>query len=137
MIILKSLVITTVISTIFAFSLRSIIGFWEMFSLSYAIQIIIAFIISSKKISKEQQIIDSHTEEIEELLDMSMINVECPCGKNKFDTAVFAAIDNNYDCEVFGNTFRADITITPTLITEAEPTNANKIFDKLLDKKEL
>ena len=45
MIILKSLLITAVISSLFAFSLRNIIGFWEMFSLSYAIQIVIAFVL--------------------------------------------------------------------------------------------
>jgi hypothetical protein len=135
MIILKSLFITTVISTLFAYGLRNIIGFWEAFCLLYAIQIIVAFVFSSKKISREQQIATSHVEEIEELLDMSMINIECPCGKNKFDTAVFASIDNIYECEVCGNKFKADITITPTLLTE--PVSISKTFDNLIDKKEL
>ena len=135
MIILKSLFITTVISTLFAYGLKNIIGFWEAFCLFYAIQIIVAFLFSSNKISREQQIVDSHTAEIEDLLDMSMVNIECPCGKNKFDTAVFTSIDNIYECEVCGNKFKADITITPTLLTE--PVSINNTFDNLLDKKEL
>ena len=141
MIILKSLFITTVISALIAFSLKNIFGFWEAFCLSYAIQIILSFILTSKRISDNQKATDAHIEEIEELLDMSVVNIECPCGKNRFETAVFASIENIYDCEVCGSKFKADIDITPTLITEpldtASPTDVSKTFDKLVTKKEL
>jgi|GEM_PF-2158686 len=135
MIILKSLFITAALSTLFAYGLRNIIGFWEMFSLSYAIQIILAFSLSSKKISKEQQLTDMYQAEVDELLDMSLVNIECPCGKNKFEASLFASIENVFDCSVCGNKFKADITITPTLLTE--PVNSiNKTFDELLQQKE-
>jgi len=95
----------------------------------------LAFSLSSKKISKEQQLTDMYQAEVDELLDMSLVNIECPCGKNKFEASLFASIENVFDCSVCGNKFKADITITPTLLTE--PVNSiNKTFDELLQQKE-
>lgn len=133
MIILKSLFITTLISALIAVSLRRITGFWEAFCLAWAFQTVASFIYSSWKISREQQLSDSFQEDIDELLDMSIIEVECPCGKNKFETAVFAAVENIFDCEVCGSKFKSDINVTPTLLTEP----VNSAVGSILEKKEL
>ena len=131
--ILKSIFITSVMSLLFAFGLRNIIGFWETFALAFAIQVVISFVYSSWKISNEDQLNEAFQIEIEELLDMSMVDVECPCGNNKFETAVFPAIENIFDCEVCGSKFKSDISITPTLITEP----INSIVGSFKEKKEL
>ena len=136
MIILKSIFITTVISALLAYSLRNIIGFWEAFCLCWAVQTIVSFMFSSRKITREQQLTDMYQSEVDELLDMSLVNIECPCGKNKFEASLFASIENVFDCSVCGNKFKADITITPTLLTEPVSSNINKTFNELLEKKE-
>jgi hypothetical protein len=120
----------------FAFGLRGLLGFWEVFVLAAAIQVIASFVYSSIKISKEQAIIDVYQEEMDTLLDMSTVTVECPCGKNKFDANVFTAIENIFECDVCGSKFKSDITITPTLLTE--PISTNTSFDDLIqNQKEL
>ena len=57
------------------------------------------------------------------------------CGKNKFEASLFASIENVFDCSVCGNKFKADITITPTLLTEPV-SSINKTFNELLEQKE-
>ena len=132
MIILKSFLITAIISALIAFSLKNIFGFWETFCLSFAAQTILTFVYSSKKISREQQIVGSFTAEIEELLDISRAVVECPCGKNKFEDTVFVGIDNVFKCDVCNNEFRVDVTVTPTLITT--PLSKEVSFESLVQK---
>jgi len=116
----------------FAFALRGLLGFWEVFILAAAIQVIASFVYSSIKISREQEIIDVYQEELDSLLGMSTITVECPCGKNKFDANVFTAVENIFECDVCGSKFKSDVIITPTLLTE--PINTNTSFDDLIQK---
>lgn len=132
MIILKSLFITLSLSTMFAFGLRSWLGFWEVFILATALQVAVSFIYSSIKISREQDIIDLYQGELETVLGMSNITVECPCGKNKFDAEVFTAVENIFECDICGSKFKSDVSITPTLLTE--PVSTNISFDDLVQK---
>ena len=118
MIILKSLLITISLSLMFAFGLRNLVGFWEVFTLTAALQFVASFIYSSIKLSREQSIIDLYQEEIDSILDMSTVSVECPCGKNTFDDNIFTAVDNIFECDVCGSKFKAAVSITPTLLTE-------------------
>ena len=135
MIILKSIVITSVISFLCAFGLHNIIGFWPAFSLTYAAQLIIGFAYSSWKISREQGIVDSFQSEIDELIELNTVVIECPCGKNKFENVIFMGLDNVFKCDVCNSKFKADIAITSTLLTE--PVNISKTFDDLIKEKEL
>ena len=136
MIILKSLFITAVISALIAFGLKNIIGFWEAFCLSFAAQTILTFIFTSRRISREQQVIDNFTDEIEDILDVSRAVVECPCGKNKFEDTVFVGVDNVFRCEACNNEFKVDVTLTPTLITT--PISKDVSFESLVrNQKEL
>lgn len=132
MIILKSLTITIVIAFLLAYGLQSLFGFWQAFSLSVAVQIIGSFIYSSIKISREQEIVDVYQQEIDSLLDLSRVIVECPCGKNKFEDVMFIGQDNIFDCDVCGSKFKADVKVTPTLLTE--PVDVETTFDELIKK---
>ena len=133
--ILKSLLITCFVSLLFAYGLRNITGFWEAFALSFALQFVVAFVYSSFKITKEDEIVDTFQAELDELLEASSVMVECPCGKNRFVDTVFVGIENLFDCSVCGSTFKTDVTLTPTLMTE--PINVNKSFEDLVKEKEL
>ena len=98
MIILKSLILTIILSALLALGLRNILGFWEGFCLAFALQTIISFVFSSLKITKEQDIADEYQAEIDELINMCTTTVECPCGKRQREGVVFVGIDNTFDC---------------------------------------
>ena len=132
MIILKSLITTAIISALIAFGLKNVTGFWEAFCLSFAAQTIFTFIFSSRRLSREQQIVDSFTSDMEELLDVSRAGIECPCGKNKFEDTVFVGIDNIFTCDICSNKFRVDISVTPTLITT--PLSKDVSFEGLVQQ---
>ena len=131
--ILKSLFITSAISALIGFGLSNLIGFWQAFCLAFGMQVVFAFMYSSWKIQREQAIADTYQEEINELIDMCMAVVECPCGKSSFEEALFIGSDNIFECEKCGNKIKADISITPTLLTE--PVDIAKTFDDLVKEK--
>jgi hypothetical protein len=132
MIILKSLLITVTLSALIGYGLKNILGFWEAFCIALALQTIISFIFSSLRITKEQTIIDTYQAEIDNLADMCTTTIECPCGKQRIEDMLFVGIENMFECELCGSKFKADINITPTLLTE--PVDNNKTFDELIKK---
>ena len=134
--ILKSILLTTIVSLLFAFGLRNVIGFWETFTLAFAIQFVAAFIYSSFKISNEDTIVNTFQAELDELIDMSKVTIDCPCGKNRFVDVVFVGVDNVFDCDKCGSNFKVIVDITPTLTTEPVD-NITKTFDTLVKEKEL
>lgn len=139
MIILKSLFITAIISLLLAFGLKSVFGFWEAFSLTLALQFVISFVYSSVRLTKDQALTDQFEADMSEVLDMSTVTVECPCGKSKFDDVVFAGIENAFNCEECGSKFKLSMTLTPTLLTE--PINTAKpdsieVYNDLVKEKE-
>lgn len=139
MIIFKSLFITVTISLLLAYGLKNLIGFWEAFSLSIALQFIASFVVSSWKITREQSLIDQFEVDMSEVIDMSTVTIECPCGKNKFEDVVFTGIENMFNCDECGSKFKIAVSITPTLITE--PINTAKpdsieVYNDLVKEKE-
>ena len=74
-----------------------------------------------------------------EVIDMSTVTIECPCGKNKFEDVVFTGIENMFNCDECGSKFKIAVSITPTLITE--PINTAKpdsieVYNDLVKEKE-
>lgn len=140
MIILKSLFVLGIISTLIAFGLRHIIGFWEAFSLSIAVQIVVSFIFTSLKLTREQSLIDQFEADMDEVIGMSTVMVECPCGRSKFDDVVFTGIENTFNCDECGSKFKLTVDLTPTLITEpintASP-GSIEVYNDLVKEKEL
>ena len=68
MTLLRSVVITILVSLGFAFGLKNLLGFWETFSLAIVIQFIVGFIYNSKKINKVQVLTTDFQNELEQLL---------------------------------------------------------------------
>ena len=132
MIILKSLLITVILSALIGYGLKNILGFFEAFSIAFALQTITSFIFSSLKITKERAITDTYQAELDDLINMCTTTIECPCGKQRIEDALFVGIENILECELCGSKFKADINITPTLLTE--PVDNSKMFDELVKK---
>ncbi len=129
MTILRSFLITLLVAIAFAFGLRNIIGFWETLALAIVIQFIIAFVYSSFKISRVDNLTQEFEGELQQLLDLSEVTIACPCGNYTFTENVFLNMENTYTCEKCNNDFRIEVSISPTLLTQ--PVNVNQAFAEL------
>jgi|TARA_R100000315_G_scaffold36858_1_gene15398 Ca2+/Na+ antiporter len=135
MTILRSFLITLLVAIAFAFGLRNIIGFWETLALAIVIQFIIAFVYSSFKISRVDNLTQEFEGELQQLLDLSEVTIACPCGNYTFTENVFLNMENTYTCEKCNNDFRIEVSITPTLLTQ--PVNVNQAFAELTKEEEV
>lgn len=127
--ILRSIVITSFVSILFAFGLRNVFGFWETLALAFILQVVVAFIFSSFKINKVNNLTAEFENELQQLLDLNETTIICPCNNYTFTDNIFVNMDNTYTCEKCNNTYRIDVSVVPTLLTE--PVNIDKTFDDL------
>ena len=135
MTIFRSILITSIVAVLFGFAFRSILGFLEGTALAVVLQFIIAFIYSSLKINKVQNLTSDFEEELQQLLDLSQTTIECPCSNYTFTENIFPHIENTYVCEKCNNEFRLDVVITPTLITR--PVDIHQPITSLSDDTEI
>ena len=135
MTIFRSILITSIVAVLFGFAFRNILGFFEAVAGAVVVQFIIAFIYSSLRISKVQNLTDEFEEELQQLLDLSETTIECPCGNYTFTENIFVNIENIYVCEKCNNEFRLDVSITPTLITQ--PVDIHQPITSLSDDVEI
>ena len=133
MTLLRSVVITILVSLGFAFGLKNLLGFWETFSLAIVIQFIVGFIYNSKKINKVQVLTTDFQNELEQLLSLSEAKIPCPCGNYTYTTNLFYNIEETYVCEECGNEFRIEFSATPTLLTQ--PVYTEQDFNNLKEEK--
>ena len=123
MTIFRSLLITIIVALLFGFAFRNILGFLEGTALAVVLQFVIAFIYSSLRINKVQNLTDEFEGELQQLLDLSETTIQCPCGNYTFTENIFFNIENTYVCEKCNNEFRLNVSITPTLITQPVDTD--------------
>jgi|TARA_R100000008_G_C3580217_1_gene167988 hypothetical protein len=118
MTIFRSIFITVIVSALFGFAFRNILGFFEALSLAFVIQFVVAFIFSSFKINRVQNLTNEFEGELEQLLSLSETTIACPCGNYTFTENIFVNIESTYVCEKCNNEFKIDISVTPTLLTQ-------------------
>ena len=123
MTVFRSLLITIIVALLFGFAFRNILGFLEGTALAVVLQFVIAFIYSSLRINKVQNLTDEFEGELQQLLDLSETTIQCPCGNYTFTENIFLNIENTYVCEKCNNEFRLNVSITPTLITQPVDTD--------------
>jgi len=129
MTILRSFFITLLVSVAIGFGLRNIFGFWETTVLAFVCQFLIAFIISSLKINKVDNLTAEFEGELQQLLNLNEATIVCPCNNYTFQENIFINMDNTYTCEKCNNTYRIDVNLVPTLLTET--LDVNKAFTDL------
>ena len=89
MTILRSVIITGIISILFGFAFRNFLGFLEATSLAFVVQFIISFIFSSLKINRVQNLTAEFEGELQQLFDLSEVTIDCPCGNYSFTENIF------------------------------------------------
>ena len=126
MTILRSVIITGIISILFGFAFRNFLGFLEATSLAFVVQFIISFIFSSLKINRVQNLTAEFEGELQQLFDLSEVTIDCPCGNYSFTENIFLNVDNE---------FKIDISITPTLLTQPIDTvKTSEAFTNISDE---
>lgn len=113
---LRSLLITLLISLGFAFSLRNVFGLWETFTLVTALQYILSFIIKTYEERAGQ--VAQLTQTLDEILSRQEVTVECPCGKSEMPVTIFIDEETIVKCDACKNKFRVVTEISTRLITE-------------------
>ena len=129
---IKSLVVVLFIAALSAFGLRQFIGFFEIFALAIAIQILASYIYKSLRISKAEELKQDFESAYNSLLALSNIDFACPCGKNTFNEELFVNSENVFKCNVCSNDIRVDLKISPILQTEI--IDINQTFEDLQKK---
>lgn len=114
----RSLLITAFVSTLFAFGLQNFIGFWNTFSLATAVQFIAFWIINSRKQLDKDALYSEFEATIDNLLSLNRVSVECPCTNHIFDEEIFINADNVHRCPKCGNSIKLDVQISAVLQTE-------------------
>tara|TARA_R110000824_G_scaffold14684_3_gene62342 strand:+ start:1411 stop:1869 length:459 start_codon:yes stop_codon:yes gene_type:complete len=132
MTILRSLVITILVSAAIGFGLRNVFGFWETAVLAFVCQFLFAFIVSSLKINRVSNLTQEFDDELQQLLNLSEASISCPCGNFSFTENIFLNMENTYTCEKCKNDFRLEINVTPTLLTH--PVSINQSFPDLTNE---
>jgi|TARA_R110002020_G_scaffold57472_1_gene158137 hypothetical protein len=127
MTILRSILITSIVSVLFGFALRNLFGFWEAATLAFVLQFIIAFTVSSFKLNKVSSLTMEFETELQQLLDLNEATITCPCNNNTFTENIFINMDNSYTCEKCNNTYRIDVNLVPTLLTETMDVNKSLV----------
>jgi len=127
------ILIVLIVSTLLAFVFKTIFGFYESLALFTVIQFIAPSILQS--ITRSRQRIESLEGNINELVDLSTCNVQCPCGGYKFNEIIMVSEESIISkCPVCGNEYRLIPEVRVILTTE--PINLDKPIGELTIKKE-
>jgi len=114
----RSLLITAVVSTLFAFGLDQFVGFWNTFSLVTGVQFITFWIINSRQQLDKEALYGEFETNLDSLLALSRVSVECPCTNHVFTEEVFMNSDNIHRCPKCNNNVKLDAQIRAVLQTD-------------------
>ena len=116
----RSLLITAVVSTLFAFGLEQFVGFWNTFSLVTGVQFITFWIINSRQQLDKEALYGEFETNLDSLLELSRVSVECPCTNHVFTEEVFTNSDNIHRCPKCNNNIKLDAQVRAILQTDPE-----------------
>ena len=129
--IIKSILITTVVSTIIALAFLSY--FWQAFAISAALQVIIFYIINTIRDVSIQKL---ENQRIAEYSKQGLL-LKCPCYKqNEEFVPIVLNENNNYSCEVCNKPVAVSIQTTTLAATvpvdlENSQEKISQIYNKI------
>jgi len=116
----RSLLITTAVAALFAFGLKEFVGFWNTFSLTIGIQFIVFWVINSRQQLDKDALYSEFETNLDNLLALSRVSVECPCTNHIFEEEVFMNSDNIHRCPKCNNSIKIDAQVRAILQTDPE-----------------
>lgn len=117
--VLQSFAIVIVISSIFGYTLGTIMGGWQhAFVFSMLLQLIGGYFYNDITIRSDSLKKESILNERFDILSRNIVSFPCPCGGNTFEEVVYPGQDNNFVCEKCNQEIRVDVSFTPIVITK-------------------
>jgi hypothetical protein len=127
--IIRALLIVFIVSLGLAFSLKSFLGFAEIFVIATLVQFLTAFIWKSHHIKSDTDNINNIINDFNETLERSIATITCPCGNKVENVAIFVNEDLIIRCDKCDNDFKVSCSVSTQLITE--PLSLEVVYDKL------
>lgn len=115
---LRSLFITSFVSALFAYGLSEFISFWNTFAIVTGIQFVVFWVINSRKQLDRDVIYSEFETNMDQILALSNVSVECPCNNHVFEEEVFVNSENIHRCPKCNNNFKLDTTVRAVLLTD-------------------
>jgi hypothetical protein len=115
---LRSLFITSFVSALFAYGLSEFISFWNTFAIVTGIQFVVFWAINSRKQLDRDVIYSEFETNMDQILALSNVSVECPCNNHVFEEEVFVNSENIHRCPKCNNNFKLDTTVRAVLLTD-------------------
>ena len=115
---IKSLLITVGVSTLFAFGVADYVNFWNAFAFVTGLQFVTFWLINSHQRADKDGIYSEFESNMDSVLALSHAAVECPCGNHVFEEEVFVNSDNTYRCPKCNNNIKLDTQVTAVLLTD-------------------
>ena len=116
----RSLITTAAVSALFAYGLSQWAEFWKIFALVTGIQFIVFWLINSRFQLDKDKVYSEFEENIEGVLNMSRMAVDCPCNQHVFEEEVFVNGDNVHRCPKCKNQIKLDTTVRAVLMTDPD-----------------
>lgn len=116
----RSLLLTAIVSTLFAFGLANLMGFWHAFALTTGMQFVVFWFVNSFNVTNKEALYAEFEGEMDAVLSLSRVSAQCPCGDYTFDVDVFANTDNIFRCPKCNNNVELGMMKTPILQTNPE-----------------
>lgn len=127
--ILISLAVTLVVSTLIAFGLTNIFGFWQAFVLSIVMQFALFFVYNNYIINKRSIEEDKLINERLELLSKNYVTFQCPCNEKVFEEVIYINGENVFKCDKCEEDIKVEVILTPMIKTT--PLDIETTYKKL------
>ena len=121
----RSLITTAAVSALFAYGLSQWAEFWKTFALVTGIQFIIFWLLNSRFQIDKEKVYSEFEQNVEGILNMSRMAVECPCNQHVFEEEVFVNSDNLHRCPKCKNMIKLDTTVRAVLQTDPDEITPN------------
>jgi hypothetical protein len=116
----RSLLITAVVSALFAYGLGAWLNFWQGFALATAVQFVVFWFLNNLNVTNKEALYAEFETEMDGVLSLSRVSTTCVCGEYTFDVDVFANTENVFRCPKCNNNIELGMMKTPILQTNPE-----------------
>jgi len=115
---IRSLFITSFVSSLFAFGLTEFNSFWNTFAIVTGLQFVAFWVINSRQRLDRDVIYAEFEQNMDNVLALSHASGECPCNNHVFEEEVFINSENIHRCPKCNNNIKLDTNLRAVLLTD-------------------
>ena len=127
--------ITTVVSVVFGYTLKTFFGGWlDAFVFAFLLQLIGHYFYNDIKIRKDALAQEKLINERFDILSRNFVKFNCPCGDNIFEEIIYPGEENTFVCEKCNQLIKVNMELTPVLVTTPLAVNPIEKLEKLIEE---